>query len=300
MSFFKTASVQVLGSWSGNRTALKSSETRTASYFLQQPGSIDVEAVLADVSEPYHISANPKDYIFVPVRANSVGVPNENADAFSKQESLRFDHKIGRRVYQTYLAKPHHVNHRTDNPKMARGVIVDVHYNDHNAMPKDWRDRYEAAVGTSLPNDEFVETLLAVDASKDSHLAEGIRSGIINAFSMGCECDRTACSICNHIASNRSQFCDHLKYGNKNKWFDVDGKKRQAFEWCMGVIYAELSAVDTPADPRAVSNGDVFSLQANMNREEYLQVLAFAKINAETLPAPVAEMVADYLENQNV
>lgn len=302
--FYKTAKASILGSWQGGNSG---SITRTAglektsSYFLQQAGKIDIEAAINDVADEYQISKNPKDYLLLPVRANSCQVPNENGDAFSRQETLRFDHKIGRRVYQTYLLKPHHVNHRAENPRMARGLIVDAHFNDVNPMPEEWKKRYEAATGEPQDRDMFVEALLAVDTKKDPYLAKGLKSGVLKAFSMGCECEATRCSVCNHRAASRLEFCDHIRYGNKMRWFDNPknpGHKIQAFENCEGVVYSELSAVDQPADPRALASGEVFQLSASlqkMSREDLIELIAFTKINGDRLPKVVAQLIEEAL-----
>jgi len=304
VSFHKRAKVAILGSWEGtqaNTLTRTASLSKTASYYLQHAGKIDVESGLKDIADEYAISKDPRDFLYIPVRANSVGVPNENGDAFSRKESLRFDHKLGRRVYQTYLLKPHHVNHRADNPRMARGFIVDAHYNDQNPMPTEWRERYEASTGVAQPRDEFVEALLAVDMKKDPYLARGLKSGVIKAFSMGCECERTACSICGKVARNRLEFCPHIRYGNKMQWFadpNSPGKKIQAFEWCEGVNYSELSAVDQPADPRALTAGDVFQMRAaqeqQLRRAELMEIAAYAKTHPN-LPPSVARLLAEAL-----
>jgi len=306
MGFFKTATARVLGSWQGESSSVHrvASLSKTSSYFLQQAGNIDVAAILKDVSEAYKISDRPQDYLFIPVRANSVNVPNENGDGFSRAETLRFDTRIGRRVYQTYLLKPHHVNHRADNPRMARGVIVDVHFNDVNPMPPEWQARYEKSTGTRIARDEFVEALLAVDTTKDPYLSNGMKTGGIDAFSMGCECEQTRCNVCNHVARTRLEFCPHIRYGNKMKWFERPSDKRvvQAFEWCEGVIYSELSAVDQPADPRALSGSDVFQLRAALNefgldRTELIEIAAFAKVHDPKLPASLRKLIAGVLNN---
>jgi hypothetical protein len=269
---------------------------------LQHAGRIDIEGALKDIASEYAISKNPRDFLYIPIRANSVGVPNENGDAFSRKESLRFDHKIGRRVYQTYIAKPHHVNHRADNPRMARGFIADVHYNDLNPMPPEWKQRYEASTGMAQPRDEFVEALLAVDMKKDPYLAKGLKSGAINAFSMGCECESTRCSICDKVATNKLEFCPHIRYGNKMQWFDdpkVPGRKIQAFEYCEGVNYSELSAVDQPADPRALVQGEAFQMRASasglLSRKELMEITAFAKANQKQLPEAIKRLIAEAL-----
>ena len=95
--FAKNARVSLLGSvWNHDGTGFaRTASVVTASHFAQQAGRIDVESVLKEVAGIYKISQDPRDYLFTPVRANSVDVPNENGDAFDREESLRFDHKIG-------------------------------------------------------------------------------------------------------------------------------------------------------------------------------------------------------------
>jgi hypothetical protein len=70
--------------------------------------------------------------------------------------------------------------------------------------------------------------------------------------------------------------------------------KKQAFENCEGVCYSELSAVDTPADPRALASGEVFHLAAskkNLSREDVIQLVAFAKVNGDRLPPIIAKLI---------
>jgi|SRR5579872_2112602 len=307
MSFFKTAKVAVLGGWEGEKPSQFSRTAgleKTASYFLQQAGRVDVESSLRDIADEYAISKDPRDYLYIPVRANSVNVPNENGDGFSSSESLRFDHRISRRVYQTYLLKPSHVNHRADNPRMARGFIVDAHYNDKNPMPAEWRKRYEASTGVDLPVDIFVEALLAIDTKKDPYLAKGLKLGTLKAFSMGCSCEKTQCSLpwCSKIATNKLEFCPHIRYGNKMQWFaDPQNAKRklQAFEWCLGTVYEELSTVDQPADPRALVAGDILQMRASaedrFSRDELIQIVAFAKANHDRLPPSIEKLISQVL-----
>lgn len=301
--FFKTAHAKVLGSWSGDSQISKTAFVKTSSYFMQNVGRLDIAGVLEEVADFYKISRNPKDYLFTPVRANSVDVPNENGDGFDNEETLRFDPKIGRRVYQTYLLKPHHINHRADNPRMARGTIVDVHYNDSNPMPPEWRSKYEASVGKPIERDIFVEALLAIDTTKDPYLANGMRTGAIDSFSMGCECDKTICNVCANVATSKLEFCPHIRYGNKMKWFvRGDGRKVQAFEWCKGVVYGELSAVDQPADPRAFGGKDIFQLHAGLesgsiSRRELMEIVAFTKAYKDCMPSSLERIISSVLDN---
>jgi len=90
--------------------AVEASQRR--SYYLDGARKIDVAGKLREASTKYDISPHPSDYIYEAIRANSVNVPNDNHDAFSKAELLRFDHQRKMAVYLTYEGKPHHLNHR--------------------------------------------------------------------------------------------------------------------------------------------------------------------------------------------
>ena len=171
---FKTAKIQIL---SYNNNISKSAFKKTAntekyaSHFddVTESSSIieDIKEKLSVVAGTYSISSNPNDYIYVAVRALTADIPNENWDAFAEKELLRFEPKYGCRVYQTFNLKPHHVNHRSQDPTQARGAILDSHYNTKNA-------------------EHFPEILVAIDKTKDKRLANGIASGEIEGWSMGC------------------------------------------------------------------------------------------------------------------
>jgi len=85
------------------------------------------------VADTYRISRDPRDYLLIPCRACSADRPNENMDGWRREELLRFDPKIGRRVYSTFVMKPHFVNHNSANFSLSRGVLLDAHYNDQNS-----------------------------------------------------------------------------------------------------------------------------------------------------------------------
>jgi len=216
------------------------------------PSTIDFQQALLLVADAYDVSKTPSDYIFVVARAVTAELspdrpaPNENGDAFPLEELLRFDHRLARRVYKTFDLKPNHINHRADNPKTARGFIVDSTFNRTN------------------PDDQYVECLIAIDGSKDPVYADGIRTGAIDSFSMGCVAEYTICSVCANKATNRWQFCRHIA---NHKMKEFDGIL--AYERCGGVCYEELSAVDQPADPKALTQ-EVLSLQAKIAESEQL------------------------------
>lgn len=235
MSFAKMSRTTILAFKEGTNSPLtmsKSASVQKVSSFYGQDHTIhdsDIAERLKVVAEAYQISANPEDYIYVAVRALTADLPNENHDAFSEKELLRFDPKFGCKVYQTFNMKPHHVNHRSADPKQARGVILDSYYNTKNA-------------------EHFPEILIAVDRTKDKKLAEGIAAGDITGFSMGCSASWTICSVCAHTASSPAEFCNHIRF---HKGKEINGKV--AFEWCEGVCFEEESSVDDPADKNALT-----------------------------------------------
>lgn len=310
MGFRKTAQVAALGSFeclpdgSLRKRAAANDEAGPRSYYADGDAKIDVRSILKAASSDYAISDDPSDYIFEAIRANTVNVPNENHDAFSRNELLSWNTRLAMPVYMTYRNKPHHVNHRTENPKTARGIIIDAHYNDvapalencptcnHKTAETTGRDPsgIHCSKCGSVVKDEFVEILVAVDTKKDPVFADGVRTGQLKAGSMGCNCAKTACKVCDHVARSRAEFCEHIRAGNKGtlwtkegdsrhwkriskaaatKEFSKRGRKfnttdfctlhaddgfevRKAYEECIGVEFDEYSRVDQPADPKAL------------------------------------------------
>lgn len=261
MSFQKFAKTTVLAYTNDTSKGFGYSKTasidKIASYYKEQPlGTIDVKAKLETVADTYKISKNPDDYVFVSVRALTANVPNENHDCFMEEELLRFDQKQGCKVYATFNLKPHHVNHRSSDPTQARGCIIDVHYNTKNA-------------------EHFPELLIAVDKTKDKKLAEGIASGELNSFSMGCSSGHTICSICGNKASVPSEFCTHISlYKGK----EVEGKI--AFEDCREVGFEEESSVDDPADKQALTQEVILASKGD-NTSDMATETEFLKVNTK-------------------
>lgn len=246
--FRKTADVQSLGTATfdevtGLRRVVASTSEESAqstkSYYVDGARKIDVKGMLKEASAKYDISDDPAHYIFEAIRANTVNVPNENHDGFHKNELLRFDTRLAKPVYLTYIGKPHHLNHKTDDPKRARGVILDSHYNDeapalancptcnHTTLEEAERDSsgIHCAKCGSIAKDEFIEILVAVDTRKDPALARGIQAGILNAGSMGCNCASTVCNVCQHVARSTAEFCEHIRSGSKGSLWLRKGQK---------------------------------------------------------------------------
>lgn len=241
--FLKRARVQSLGEAtvvSGTvRLASKVAESQPHSFYADGARVIPAFDILASAADIYAISPDPADYVFEAIRANTTNVPNENSDGFHQSELLRFDTRLAMPVYGTYVGKPHHVDHKTSNPKAARGLIFDASYNSRSpaleTCPRCASDTHKRANRDAtgihcrkcgaVVKDEWVEILVGIDARKDPDFARGVRTGELATGSMGCECMSTQCNVCSHVAYTRSEFCDHIRQPNKGAlWRKVRGE----------------------------------------------------------------------------
>lgn len=229
--FFKIGSVPILSVYQSNGKFSKCSqrnldEDKAEEIAVKRAVNLISKDTLNAVSRVYNLSDNIDNYIFLVARAVTADVPNSNGDMFGSPELTRFSQKHRCQVYQTFRNDPLHVEHAADDPKTARGFLPDAYY-------------------VKIPDEQYVLTAVAVDTKKDSPLAEGILSGDINKFSMGCMCDSVQCSYseCGKIATSDHEMCDHLRW---HKMSRINGEL--IFEKCLGVEYSELSVVGDPAD----------------------------------------------------
>lgn len=233
MAFRKISRVESIAtlhdSWS-NRTASAKSHFAKVAF----TGS-SIKAVLESVASKYLISAEPADYIFVAMRAVTENEPNGNGDAFSREELLSWNKLESKPVYTTFEFKPHQVNHKAAEPKMARGVVIDTYYNEDDK------------------DDCFVELLIAVDTKKDPILARGILDGTLDSFSMGCNALHTTCNVCGNRAQSATDYCSHIRSGKLKLHKTASGEEKLGFEWCHDVTFEEISSVDDPADKTALA-----------------------------------------------
>lgn len=192
---------------------------------------LNIHAALSLVSKDYHISQNPDDYCYMVLKALHVDVPNANGDNFSYEEMMRQWPDLKLRAYQTFILKPHFLEHAASDELQARGVVLDAHI-----VSDDVNDR-----------DKYVELLLAVDKRKDPLYAWGVEKGVLDKFSMGCEVEATKCSICGNVAKTAMDYCDDVK---DHKMQMVRG--RLCYEDCLGVVFGEISGVSDPADEGAL------------------------------------------------
>jgi len=288
MPFYKTAAAPILSVYQSSgkftKRAQQSAEvTEGEDEAVKKAINILSKDVLKAVARVYNISDDINDYIFPVPRAVTADIPNNNGDNFQHDELTRFSPGHRCMVYQTFHNDPLHVEHCADNPKTARGYLPDVHYLTGN------------------PEDKFVITIVAMDASKDPPLAEGLLSGEIDSFSMGCICDQVRCSKCGHTANSDKELCECLRWYKMSK---IDGKL--VYEDCLGVEYQELSVVGNPADPKARTQAllKYASRQATANNmrasfnvlstmldpEDQREVARFFSLNAGKLPSSMLRL----------
>jgi hypothetical protein len=262
---------------------------------------VNFEEALDTVADAYSISRDPADYVLIPVRANSADRYNANLDTFLSDELLRFDPNIGRRVYQTYDLKPSFVNHQADNIKISRGVVLDSHWNDINEANDEVKTEVFEAVGREASTDDFVECLIAIDASKDPPLAKAYRNGSVNSVSMGCDVTHTACSYCGNTATATWNFCDHIRSKHARRPLVYsDGRTAIAHELCCGTIFQEISTVDDPADKSALVQEEILEipkLRVALNESQVNELVGYVAQNFSTLPESLA-MVINKVLNQ--
>lgn len=178
-------------------------------------------------------------YLYVRSRAISSRC-NDNYDYFGAEEIKGNGTTKG---YVTFTGKPVFVNHKNEDHRRNRGIIIDaVLHEDHN------------------PNgspDTWAEVLMEIDAKTFPRLAHAIVAGHIDRTSMGVDVERSQCSACGNVATVPSEYCRHVPGMKGKKFQSVDyktGVKRAQliYEKCAGLAFFENSLlVEEPADATA-------------------------------------------------
>jgi hypothetical protein len=149
---------------------------------------------------------------------------NDNNDAWTCEDLLT-DHKSFKRA-TTFVEH----DQKLEN---AKGKCIDV-------------------IARNMGDTLLIDVLFSVD-KRHKDLVANIENGIINAVSMGCSTAKTICSICGKESSTPEDYCQHLKSGNKGRFFVcADGKKRKAVEVCKNNTFFDVSLVANPAFAGAV------------------------------------------------
>lgn len=172
-------------------------------------------------------------YLYVRSRAISSRC-NDNYDEFPAAEI-----KEG---YRSFIGKPVFVNHRNDNHRRARGVIIDA------ALHEDTNPDGSA--------DTWAEVLMEVDAVKFPKLAKAILAGHVDRTSMGTDVAYSKCSFCGNKAATPLEYCQHIPKlkGKRIRRTTASGAREDVLvrEICYGLKFFENSLlVEEPADPTA-------------------------------------------------
>ena len=301
----KIAAVEILGvlnqgSWQ------KSASKKVQSFYMDSGSnlSIDLESKLDAVADVYKISRDPKDYLLIPARANSIGRFNANLDGWTYDETVKFRRDLGCRTYATYNNKPHFVEHQASVFEVARGMILDSHLNLENPADDYVKKAVMETIGEEPTHDVFTEVILAVDQTKDPALASAYKSGAIDTFSMGADVESTVCNICGNVASSMWDFCPHIRDKHKRISYRMaDGTQRIAGELCQGTIFQELSVVSDPADKTAVIQDGSLEIatkaaSSGLKTSELQELVSFTAKYAHEIPDSLASVLNQFISRE--
>lgn len=168
-------------------------------------------------------------FLYFTTRAISARV-NRNFDGFPSSELKKY--------HQTFMGRPHFVNHSNHDPERARGDIVGSVYKENG-------------------KDKYIKLLIQMDANAFPRLANEIARGNLDGVSMGVDVGRTVCSFCNNIARAPEDFCEHVLYmkGQVLERPNADTGRKEAilvYETCFDLNFFEISSVFDPADETAL------------------------------------------------
>jgi len=186
-------------------------------------------------------------YLYIALRAIS-NIVNKNADGFSAEELKGMtEYQHPRYGYATFKYKPHFIQHKNSNPLTARGVILDA-----KIMETPVNKKLDEKLGLKRlgENDVWVKLLVEIDAESFPRYAEAIQKGRINKFSMGCDVEKSICSVCGNVATDVDEFCTHIKH-YKGSYIKEGSEEKFVYEDCKGLRFFEISGVYDPADPTA-------------------------------------------------
>lgn len=164
---------------------------------------------------------DPENYVYFRCRAISADVPNGNGDYFPTDEL--------KKAYKSFIGVGMYKDHDSDSVDKSVGKVLWA----------EWVD-----------DGKYVECYCCVDKKLDPGLARRIEMGQANTVSMGCMVGEAICSVCQNVAHNQLELCEHMIPGR-----GIKGKKGQdgkiAHEINKILQFTELSLVTVPADPTA-------------------------------------------------
>jgi len=179
---------------------------------------------------------------------------NDNNDSWTCDDLLK--------DYKSFRTATTFVEHVQELEK-AKGKCIDV-------------------IARRMDDTILIDVLFSV-GKHHKDLVANIESGIVNAVSMGCSTEKTICSICGNVAADTTQYCDHVKMGNKGRMFScTDGIQRKASEICKGNTFFDVSLVANPAFSGAV----------------FRKILSSSQVSTQLLSNIITSKIEGY-NNQN-
>lgn len=168
-----------------------------------------------------------KNFVYIKARAIS-GMEkwgaNGNGDAFPWEEL--------KKSYPSFIAKGFYIEHKEDDEKDAKGIILDAEPDDEN---------------------QFIICLCAVDKNEYPEICKDIVDGKLNQVSMSCLANECECSLCHNVAHSQEELCQHqnpkspLTYCKNSK----DENGNTIYEINRNIVFTGLSGVAVPADKDA-------------------------------------------------
>jgi hypothetical protein len=166
---------------------------------------------------------------FLYVRTRAIGSlekwgPNMNGDGFPMRELES--------SYQTFVGKGNFLDHKSDDIRMIRGLVIDAYLNRA---------------------DHCVECLIAVDRKSHPQLARDIETGVVNSVSMGTRVGFSNCSVCNNEARTEKDYCPHIaSYKGMKIGMLTNNDRHKMGQWPVHEVnhdleFIELSWVSVPA-----------------------------------------------------
>jgi len=209
---------------------------RIKADFGNNAAEIGFEKWLPFAAPAFNISPDPKDYLFYAVPLLYGDMPNRNGVAFPTLELLKWNVQMGRQAYKTWCGMPMHVEHQSEDPLQAIGVVVDTAMSriENFANGKFWK----------------VMALVSIDRNKNAPLAEEMEKGERTTYSMGAMVDGTTCSYCGAQVGK----CNHIPDDPQRvTFYELNGQL--VYKKVYGISGYEFSSVADPA--YAISTSDI-------------------------------------------
>lgn len=204
--------------------AYKNNKVKASLAFAE---ALDFASWLPFAADRFQISKKASDYILVPVLTIPSDLPNRNGVAFPLSELIAWDIEYGMQAYKTWKGKPVHIEHASEDPETAIGIIVDT------AM--------KPLIGFNRDKTWKLLKLLAIDRDKGGQHAINLQNKTANTFSMGAWVHDYSCGYC----GSKIGMCDHISKNRLRDFYTLNGKL--VYRRVHGIRGMETSIVATPA-----------------------------------------------------